>query len=53
MGGDGHEVNGKKLSFFKIVKIYYSCSSGIDLLSSEVFSMVVNETGFKIYRTYT
>jgi hypothetical protein len=40
MSGGRHEVNGKKLSFFKIVNIYYSHSSGMDLLSCEVFSMV-------------
>jgi hypothetical protein len=52
MCGGSHEVNGKKLSFFKIVKIYYSHSPGMDLLSLGVFSMLVNKTGFNIYRIY-
>ena len=45
MSRGSHEVNGKKLSFSKIVKVYYSHSSGMDLLSYEVFSMVGNKTG--------
>ena len=53
MSGGSREVNGKKLSFSKIVYIYYPDSSGAHLLYSEVFFMVVNKTGFKIYRIYT
>lgn len=52
MSRGSHEVNGKKLSFFKIVKIYYFDSSRTYLLYSELFSMLVNKTGFEIYRIY-
>lgn len=47
-----HEVNGKKLSIFRIVNFYYSLSSGMNLLSLGVYSMVVDKTGFDIYRIY-
>lgn len=52
MSSGSYEVNGKKLSFFKIVNIYYPDSSGAHLLYSGVFFMVVSKTGFKIYRIY-
>jgi hypothetical protein len=47
-----HEVNGKKLSIFKIVNFCHSLSSGTNLPSLGVFSMLVDKTGFDIYRIY-
>lgn len=44
------EVNGKKLSIFKIVNFYYPLSSGMNLLFLRLFFMFVIKTGFNNYR---